>query len=76
LGYPKNCQSRHGFFSANPKKEQLLSIPCWNISQHSFVLGAQITFLGSFGIVTLAMTEGSEAAEYIAAQNDTQWAPF
>jgi hypothetical protein len=54
----------------------LLSIPCWNISQHSFVLGAQITFLGSFGIVTLAMTEGSEAAEYIAAQNDTQWAPF
>ena len=46
----------------NPKKEISLSVPWWSIIQGSFVAGAQITFLGSFGIVGLTIAHGWEAA--------------
>jgi hypothetical protein len=46
----------------NPKKEISLSVPWWSIIRGSFVAGAQITFLGSFGIVGLTIAHGWEAA--------------
>ena len=46
----------------NPKKEEALSIPWWNIIRGSLVMSTRMTFLGSLGIFSLAMTEGLEAA--------------